>query len=191
MRLAVAVVLGLCLALFLGLGSAWLAVRSPAPIDAITIGPWQAWPNAGTEAVDPYSDAWIARTGELPLGSGEGLALFARTDGAGEPLHFFCEYAIVGQTPPARLWTMAVEQEDGTTIAGGNGTFALGSDSVVRAPDGSFLVTVSRKPMPGNWLSSEGTGRFRVVVRLYDTTARSVTGINRLVMPEIRRTRCA
>ena len=31
-------------------------------VDAITLGPWQAWPNAGTEDVDPYSRARLART---------------------------------------------------------------------------------------------------------------------------------
>ena len=43
--------------LALGLWSAWLAVRSPAPIDAIALGAWQAWPNAGTTDADPYSRA--------------------------------------------------------------------------------------------------------------------------------------
>ena len=42
-------------------------MRSPAPIDAISLGPWQAWPNAGTENVDPYSRARLARTGEIPV----------------------------------------------------------------------------------------------------------------------------
>src|SRR5688572_23413496 len=69
---------GLGISLGLGLWSAWLAVRSPSPIDAITLGPWQAWPNAGTKDVDPYSRARLARTGEIPLGSGEGLTLLAQ-----------------------------------------------------------------------------------------------------------------
>jgi hypothetical protein len=191
MRLALAYVVGICLALFLGLGSAWLAVRSPTPIDAITIGVWQAWPNAGTDAVDPYSRARLSRTGEIPLGSGEGLALFARTDDAGEPLHFFCDYSVIGQTPPARLWTMVVERDDGGPLGRSTAPHALGSDGIVRAPDGNFVVSVSRSPRPGNWISSQGAGRFRLVVRLYDTTARSVTGIQPLVMPRIRRDQCA
>ena len=75
MRAILVLFVGVGISLGLGLWSAWLAVRSPSPIDAITLGPWQAWPNAGTEDVDPYSRARLARTGEIPLGSGEGLTL--------------------------------------------------------------------------------------------------------------------
>ena len=191
MRFASAVAAGICLALILGIGSAWLAVRSPAPVDAITIGPWQAWPNAGTDAVDPYSHARLARTGEIPLGSGEGLALFAQNDNRGETLNPYCDYRIVGLTPPARLWTLAIEGEDGRALATRDDPHALGSDAVLRASDGSFAISVGRKAAPGNWLSSENVGRFRLVMRLYDTTARSVSGIDRLVMPRIELTRCA
>ena len=47
MRAAVFLCLSLGLGLSLGLWSAWLAVRSPTPIDVIRLGPWQAWPNIG------------------------------------------------------------------------------------------------------------------------------------------------
>ena len=91
-------------------------MRSPSPIDAITLGPWQAWPNAGTEDVDPYSRARLARTGEIPLGSGEGLTLLAQTDDAGRALTARCDYRIVGQTPPARLWTLTLENAQGRVV---------------------------------------------------------------------------
>ena len=84
-RILLTCLAGLVLAFGLGLGSAWLTVRSPSPIDAISIGPWQAWPRAGTDEADPYSRARAARTGEVPLGSGEGLSLLARTDSSGQP----------------------------------------------------------------------------------------------------------
>ena len=174
----------------LGTWTAWTTVRSPAPIDAITIGPWQAWPNAGTAEVDPYSHARLARTGEIPLGSGEGLALFAATDWAGRPLRRACDYLVAGQTPPARLWTMSVEQADGRVVDKGNGTHAIGSDGILRAPDGSFSVALSDEPQPGNWLSTEHTGQFRIVVRLYDTTVRTVTALTTLSMPRIERVSC-
>jgi hypothetical protein len=177
--------------LFLGLWSAWLAVRSPAPIDAIALGQWQAWPNAGTADVDPYSRARLARTGEIPLGTAEGLMLLAQTDDFGAPLTSACDYVVEGQTPPARLWTLAVEDAAGRPVKAPDGMAALGSDVLLREPDGSFTIALSRNPQPGNWIAIGGDGRFRLVVRLYDTTARIVTALTTLTMPRIERVRCA
>lgn len=190
MRFALALLTGIAAALALGTWTAWLTVRSPAPIDAITVGPWQAWPNAGTPEVDPYSHARLARTGEIPLGSGEGLALFASSDTRGRPLLARCDYSIHGQTPPARLWTMTIEHFDGSVADDANGAHAIGSDGILRTPDGSFNISVSERPQPGNWLSTERTSRFRIVVRLYDTTVRTVTALTTLTMPRIERRTC-
>lgn len=190
MRTITAFLLATAAALTLGLWSAWLAVRSPAPVDTITLGAWQAWPNAGTADADPYSRARLARTGEIPLGSGEGLALLALTDDSGEALVGNCNYRIDGQTPPARLWTVALENRDGHAISETSGVAALGSDTVLREQDGSFQVVLSSRPRPGNWLSTERADRFRVVIRLYDTTARTGTELTTLVMPRIVREGC-
>jgi hypothetical protein len=182
--------LGVALSLSLGLWTAWLAVRSPAPIDVIAIGPWQAWPNAGTVDVDPYSRARLARSGEVPLGSGEGLTLLAQTDDAGAPLTARCVYRIGGQTPPARLWTMALETLEGEAMRNTHGLSAIASDALLRDPDGTFEVVLASTPRPGNWVSTAKTGRFRIAVRLYDTTARLVTALTTLAMPSITRERC-
>lgn len=191
MRSVLVLVAGLAAALSLGVWTAWLAVRSPVPVDAILLGPWQAWPNAGTDRVDPYSRARLARNGEIPLGSGEGLALVARVDDAGRPLDARCDYRVAGQTPSARLWTIALEDPQGRTISPGNVPAALPSDSLLRLPDGSFQIVVSRNPQAGNWIASGAPGPFHIVVRLYDTTARVVTALTVLSMPRIIRERCA
>jgi hypothetical protein len=179
------------LSLGLGLWSAWLTVRSPAPIDTIRLGAWQAWPNAGTDEVDPYSRARLARNGEIPLGSGEGLLLLAQADDRGEPLFARCEYRIVGQTPPARLWTVTLEDEDGRVVPAPDGIAALASDALLRLSDGSFEIALARTPRSGNWISTEAAEQFRVVVRLYDTTARTGTALTILSMPRVIRDRCA
>ena len=67
---------------------------------------------------------------------------------------------------------------------------ALGSDTLLREDDGSFEIALSARPQGGNWISTEGAGRFRVVVRLYDTTARTGTELTTLAMPRITRDRC-
>lgn len=191
MRAAAFVTLVAGLSLVIGVWTAWLAVRSPAPIDAISLGAWQAWPNAGTASVDPYSRATLARTGEIPLGSGEGLMLLARTDDAGQPLTANCEYTVAGQTPPARLWTLTVEDAEGRVVAQGDQLAAIGSDVLLREPDGSFQIVLASAPRGGNWVPTGRASPFRVVVRLYDTSARMVTALTTRSMPSIRRERCA
>lgn len=191
MRAILILASGLTLSLAVGLWTAWLAVRSPAPIDVIRLGAWQAWPNAGTENVDPYSRARLARTGEIPLGSGEGLTLLAQNDDLGRPLTSGCTYRIAGQTPPARLWTLAVEDLRGRVIVDRDKLAALASDSLLRRSDGGFEIALAPDPKAGNWISTEDAARFRVVIRLYDTTVRTTTALTTLSMPNIQRVNCA
>lgn len=191
MKRIVAVAVAVALGVTLGLLSAWKAVESATPIDVIRIGVWEAQPSAGTEEADPYSRARLARTGELPLGSGEGLQLAAVQDHSGVALLGGCAYRLIGRTPPARLWTVAVEAADGSPVAGRPGSRALGSDAILRARDGAFSVQVAPEPRPGNWLSSQHDGPIRLVIRLYDTTARTVTGVTTFAMPEIVAEGCA
>ena len=177
--------------LLLGLGTAWLAAQAAAPVDSLKLGAWTTWPNAGTLNTDPYSRARLARHGELPLGAGEGLVLFATSDDNGRALRGNCTYFVDGQTPPARLWTLGLEKSAGTPMPSESTITAIGSDAIVRHHDGSFRVVVSSKPHPGNWLASDGTGQLRIVVRLYDTTARTLTELSDISMPEIRQGQCS
>jgi hypothetical protein len=174
----------------LGLGSAWMAAGAAAPIDSIRLGAWSAWPNAGTADTDPYSRTRLARNGEMPLGAGEGLALYAGIDSGGKVLQGRCTYIVEGQTPPARLWTLGLETQDGQPLPARQNITAIGSESVVRQSDGSFQIVVSPRPQAGNWLSSAGAGDIRIVVRLYDTTARTLTQLTDFAVPEIRLRSC-
>lgn len=185
MKVILTIVTAVALGVALGIASAWQAVESAKPVDRIRIGAWEAWPSAGTEEADPYSRAWLARTGELPLGSGEGLQLIAVEGQDGVALRGDCVYRLVGRTPPARLWTVAVEEADGAPLAGRPGSRALGSDAILRSPDGTFTVHLAPEPRPGNWLSSRHAGPIRLVIRLYDTTARTVTGVTTFAMPDL------
>ena len=174
------------------LWSAWLAVRSPAPIDAIKLGAWQAWPNAGTDDVDPYSRARLARTGEIPLGSGEGLTLLAQNDDLGAPADVACDYRIAGQTPPARLMD-----------ARGRGSRRPRHRRSRRARRARQRRAAAHRPTadsrsrfrpirrPATGSRPKMPSRFRVVVRLYDTTVRTDTALTTLSMPSILRERCA
>ncbi|MFN7166519.1 MAG: DUF1214 domain-containing protein [Pannonibacter sp.] len=187
---ALALIGTIATAVVLGLWSAHLALTSEELFQPIRIGVWGAHPLAGTPQADPYSAAIYARTGRVPLANGEGVAFVATTDSSGEPLSPACTYRISGQTPTARLWTLNSADRDGQLMPTAGGRVSLSSAGLLRLADGSFDITATRRPQPGNWLPlGEGNG-LTFVLRLYDapiTTGASLVG---LTMPAITRVGC-
>ncbi len=59
----------------------------------------------------------VARSGELPVGSGDGITFYARTDDAARPLDGRCDVALSGTTPQARFWTLTLYDPDGKLVA--------------------------------------------------------------------------
>lgn len=178
--------------LVLGGASAWYSIGRSHGFGAITIGPWTAIPYAGVGQADPYTVAKSVVDGSVPLGATEGLAFDANTDNDGNELVMRCDYVIEGATPSARLWTLVAYRPDGEPVRPAQGgVSALWSGAILRFADGSFRISVSRHPRPGNWLAVGDSGRLRLTLRLYDT---SVTGGSSLItprMPAIRRGECA
>ncbi|WP_428673268.1 DUF1214 domain-containing protein, partial [Roseibium sp.] len=152
LRTLTAVALVLILASLIGISSAYLVIEREQPLDAVTIGSWQAYPKAGTSDADPYSVAIYTRGAVIPLASGEGMALVAREDNAGHKLDPTCNYRIAGQTPSARLWTLTAVNGHGNLVETLPGRVHLVSQDILRNPDGTFEITAARSPHSGNWL---------------------------------------
>ncbi|PSC04539.1 hypothetical protein SLNSH_13670 [Alsobacter soli] len=178
--------------LTLGLGATWLAVARNVSFGAVEVGPWTAWPRTGALDADPYTKASVARSGEAPLGLGEGLVFTARRDSAGRPLIARCSYAVVGRTPQARYWTLTVQTPGGQLMENPAQRYGFTSAEIVRPSVGAFTIAVSREARPGNWLPTSGDGRFDLVLRLYDTPV-SPTGsaIEATAMPRIDAVGCS
>jgi hypothetical protein len=190
MRLLFDITVAIVIATTLGFFSAWYAIDRGLVFGRISVGGWTAWPNAGSESADPYSIAMLARTGEVPLGAGEGIAFTAETDKAGRPLTGRCDYRILGQTPGARLWTLAAYDGAGHLMTNAAHRQAFHSREILRRPDGSFEIAVSTVVRPGNWLPIGPVERFKLVLRLYDTPVTTGSQIAGLTMPEIIAERC-
>jgi hypothetical protein len=191
LRFLIHLAIAIGIAIVVGLGSAALVLDRERLFGAVTRGAWTAWPDSGSPDADPYSEAMLARTGEVPLGAGEGLAFTADEDSDGRRLSGACRYRITGQTPPARLWTLTVHDGDGHLMENAAGRTAFHSREVLRREDGSFAVAVSRTPEPGNWLPVTTDGRIRLILRLYDTPLAGGAAIGDIAMPAIERTGCA
>ena len=75
MRLLLGFLFALAVAAIFGLGLTQFALTRGTAFGSITIGAWTAWPKTGTSDIDPYARAAIARSGELPIGSGDGARI--------------------------------------------------------------------------------------------------------------------
>ena len=79
MRLLIGALFSLLVAAAIGLGSTWFALTRNVAFGAMSIGSWTAYPQSGSAEIDPYARASIARTGELPMGLGDGVSFIAKT----------------------------------------------------------------------------------------------------------------
>ncbi|MBO6757743.1 MAG: DUF1214 domain-containing protein [Roseibium sp.] len=194
LRSLFAIVLVLICGSLLGVASAYLVMERERPLAAVRMGPWEAYPTAGTADADPYSIAIYTRGAVIPLASGEGLALFARTETDGRRLDPACSYRIRGQTPTARLWTLTATDEHGDLMETMAGRTHLTSRQLLRAPDGRFDIIAAADAQPGNWLPlavspREGSGLI-FTLRLYDAPVTTGAAFDGATMPDIERVTC-
>ncbi len=191
MRLLFGTLFALATAAAVGLGATWIALTQGLAYGGVTIGAWTAWPKNGTAGIDPYARAMIARSGELPVGSGDGVAFHARTDDAGGVLDGRCDVLVSGITPPARFWTLTLYDSEGQLVANTMRRHGFTSQEIIRKADGNFEITIAPRARPGNWLPTGGVEKYQLVLRLYDTPVGMATRSGREApMPTISRRGC-
>ena len=181
----------IAVALLVGFGSAYWVLKGEYPVGSVRIGPWTTWPKIGSREADPYARAVVARSGDVPLGVGEGLAFVASVDSAGRDLDGNCSYRVGSVTPQARYWTLTVYDADGRPARTDLGRSGMTSAEILRRDDGSFLVELSRTVRPGNWLQLPSSASFTLILRLYDTpVAAGSAALDARVLPSIERGEC-
>src|ERR1700761_8492349 len=159
MRLLLGSLITFLIAAAVGLGATWLTLTRGIAFGSLTIGAWTAWPKNGSVDIDPYARATIARTGELPVGTGDGAAFYAPTDDAGNNLDGRCTFTISGLTPAARYWTLTLYNLDGGLVPNTLDRHGFTSEEILREADGHFTINVAPQVRPGNWLPTGGIER--------------------------------
>ena len=186
----------LVLAIGFGLGgaSAWYSIQRSHGIGAINIAQWTAWPFSGGKEADPYTVARVISDSTIPLGAAEGLAFEATQDSEGNQLLLECNYILEGNTPKAKLWTLAPYRQSGGTIFSVSDTdlrsYHTNSKRIIRFGDGTFRIALGPQVSSGNWVTTNGKGQFRLVLRLYDTPITSSAGLFNPAMPSIVKSGC-
>jgi hypothetical protein len=136
--------------LLMGLGSSWYMVERGSPLTTVTVGPWVSWISAGRTDADPYTRAFEARTGTLPLSTDVSQTFMAQADSEGRTLHSSCDYVLEGHEMPSFWWSLTVFDAEGRLIPNTLGRSVFTSDTMVLNPNGSYAVTLSRDAQPGN-----------------------------------------
>jgi hypothetical protein len=190
-RLIFLTLLGLLVATGVGLGLTWMTATRGTDLGTLTIGAWTARPRTGTAEIDPYARATIARSGELPVGTGDGVAFTATTDDNRKPLDGRCDVVISGVTPPARFWTLTLYDPKGKLVPNTLQRYGFTSQEVVRSVDGAFAVRIASRSRAGNWLPTAALERYVLMLRLYDTPVGVATRTQRdAPMPAIATVGC-
>ncbi|MBV9531352.1 MAG: DUF1214 domain-containing protein [Bradyrhizobium sp.] len=191
MRLIFATLLALCIAAAVGVGVTWLTTTRGTELGTLTIGAWTARPRTGTADVDPYSRATITRNGELPVGTGDGVAFTATTDDRKKTLDGRCDVVVSGVTPAARFWTLTLYDSNGHLVANSLQRYGFTSQEIVRSADGTFEIRIASRSRAGNWLPTGGIERYALMLRLYDTAVGVATRTQRdAPMPAIATVGC-
>jgi hypothetical protein len=190
-RLLFVALVALALAAAVGLGSTWMTTTRGTELGTLRIGAWTARPRTGTTDIDPYSRATITRNGELPIGTGDGIAFTATTDDKRKPLDGRCDVVVSGVTPAARFWTLALYDTKGRLVANTMQRYGFTSQEIVRGADGGFEIRVASRSRAGNWLPTGGIERYALMFRLYDTPVGVATRTQRdAPMPQIATVGC-
>ena len=169
MRLILITLVTLTIATIVGLGATWMTATRGVNVGTIKIGAWTARPKTGTSDIDPYSRASVARSGELPVGTGDGVMFTATTDDTGRQLDGRCDVVVKGVTPAARFWTLTFYDPKGRLVANSLQRYGFTSQEIVRGSDGGFEVRITSRSRAGNWLPTGGLDHYMLALRLYDT----------------------
>lgn len=191
MRLIFLTLLALIVATVVGLGATWMTATRGTDLGTLTIGAWTARPRTGTSEIDPYARASIARSGELPVGTGDGIAFTATTDDKKKLLDGRCDVVVSGVTPAARFWTLTLYDTKGRLVPNSLQRYGYTSQEIVRAADGAFEIRIASRSRAGNWLPTSAIERYVLMLRLYDTPVGVATRTQRdAPMPTIATVGC-
>ena len=159
------------LAAVVGLGATWLTLTRGVAFGALT-----------HRRVDRLAEERIGRhrplrardrspaPAQLPVGTGDGVAFYARSDDAGNAFDGRCTFLISGvDAGGALLDASRSTMPEGRLVANTIDRHGFTSAEIVREADGRFAISVAPRARPGNWLPTGGIEQFVLVWRLYDT----------------------
>lgn len=137
---------------YLLLGALGGYVSATAAIGSFGVSPagagsqWQHWDVALSSAAHPYAIAHYLLAGRFPPPSGQVMEFVTDRDKDGNAIDGDCVYSVTGKPAAARWWSIAIPE------TGAAANPVVTAETAVMDANGLLTVTISRHPVPGNWL---------------------------------------
>jgi hypothetical protein len=179
----------LCAGIVLGLIATWMTVIRGTMGGDVSDGPWHTSLYTGSSEGGPYLRAQIAVHGLLALSRQETIYYTAASDSDDNALDGNCTYQIEGHDPPARWWSITAYGADDFLIPNTADRYSTSMNSIARRADGTFVVTLSKGQVEGNWIPVADT-RFNVTIRLYNPQAAVAADPEHVALPTIKKAGC-
>ena len=174
----------------LGLGSTWYVLDRGISLDAVRAGAWTVRTEAGQPIADPYTSAYVARIGHIPLKIEEAVYFYASKDDEGAPLDLACTYTLTGPNLRSAWWSISAHLPDGNVIPNPAKRYSFTHASLLFDEDQTFKLSISPQAQAGNWLPLAGTGSFVLVLRLHGPAPDYVRAPETTPVPAIEREAC-
>jgi len=177
----------------LGMYSAWYMIEKGSALTTIRHSSWQNWFSSGSIGADPYTLAFMARSGRLPITSSSALYFIAKQDDEGETLNAECDYSLLGKPLDTDWWSLAVYDSDGASIHNKDSRSSVNSSGVMRYANGGYLVNLSEQARAGNWIQLGGDDDLVLILRVYGIHGSKDTRRSNAIeenLPIIKRVAC-
>lgn len=190
MRNFIKFVIFIGLGVALGLGSAWYVLDRGLSIDAVEAGAWTVRTEAGQPIADPYTSAYVARIGHIPLKIEEAVYFFATTDDEGQDLDGRCSYVLTGANLRGAWWSVSVHTPDGDLIQTPARRYSYTQAALLFEDDQTYRLTVAPGAHPGNWLPTGGAERIVLVLRIHGPAPDYTRAPATVPVPAVERESC-
>lgn len=184
------ILLSVVIALILGIGSAFWAIRNTSQAGWLPNGAWRVNPAIGSEELGMYSRAAVALGGLFAMQKSEAIYFVAYTDDEGRPLQSNCDYRIEGTDLDSRWWSITLYGSDFFLIPNNQNRYSYNGGNLIREPDGSYRIWISNSARQGNWIPSGNEEQLHLTLRLYNPMPSVYEQPDRIGLPRIIRDTC-
>ena len=162
--------------------------------DFVEIDGWESSWTVGTDAMNPYTKAWVARFGLFALRREEAVYFITRTDAKGRAFDERCTYAFTVQDQPGSWWSVTVYNADGYLPQNPHGRLSFDALQAEREQTRRVLLSVdppNEAAGEGYWVSTDQAGAFDVTLRVYQPTPAAILDpASHFALPRVERLGC-
>jgi len=162
--------------------------------DFVEIDGWESSWTVGTDTMNPYTKAWVARFGLFALRREEAVYFITRMDSEGRALDGRCTYALTVENQPGSWWSVTVYNADGYLPQNTHDRLSFDALQAERDQRRQVLLSADKPDAAagnGYWVSTDQAGAFDVTLRIYQPTPAAILDpANHFDLPEIVRRSC-